>query len=279
MAEFSAFTDSKYEPFVFEGDEKRHALLIHGFPGTPDEIRILGAVLNKIGYTAHGILLPGFGKNIDQLEKMTKERWFDFVYNKALEIQHKSDAFIIIGYSFGASITINVLADHPDIRPDKILLFAPFWNIFAQYNLFIRFFGPIVWPIGRLFSPEMAVYENIDFDNPDERKSLEDTFDDVDLDDPKVQEFIRNITIPFEIIDELYKVGRSSKKKIGQLDIPICVIQGSNDAVVPVRETRKLISPVTQLEYHEISNKGHDFVSHQENQEIFLGYITKFLSD
>ena len=43
------------------------ALLLHGFPGTPAELRPLGEVLAAAGISARAPLLPGFGPAMHQL--------------------------------------------------------------------------------------------------------------------------------------------------------------------------------------------------------------------
>ena len=60
------FTHPDHEPFFFEGGTPA-AVLIHGFPGTPLEMRPLGRELQEAGWTVHGIRLPGFGPELDQL--------------------------------------------------------------------------------------------------------------------------------------------------------------------------------------------------------------------
>ncbi|MBC7194928.1 MAG: hypothetical protein H5U37_04655, partial [Caldisericia bacterium] len=52
------FKDPLHEEFFFNSKEN-FALLVHGFPGTPKEMRDLGELLNQKGYDVKGILLPG----------------------------------------------------------------------------------------------------------------------------------------------------------------------------------------------------------------------------
>ncbi len=61
------YTDPEHEPFLFEAGSSR-ALLIHGFLGSPRELRPLAQELADAGVTARGVLLPGFGADIARLE-------------------------------------------------------------------------------------------------------------------------------------------------------------------------------------------------------------------
>lgn len=64
-------------PKPYDGDEHKSfswqagdpaAVLFHGFPGTPVEMRPLGTVLWKAGSTVHGLMLPGLGADSASLE-------------------------------------------------------------------------------------------------------------------------------------------------------------------------------------------------------------------
>jgi carboxylesterase len=64
------------EPFLFVGDSAKPAcLLIHGFTGTPKEVRRMGEHLHRQGYTCLGIRLAGHATHP---EDMVRSRWTDW---------------------------------------------------------------------------------------------------------------------------------------------------------------------------------------------------------
>ena len=64
------------EPFFFLGDPSRPAcLLIHGFTGTPKEMRLMGEYLHRQGHTCLGIRLAGHATDP---EDMIRSRWTDW---------------------------------------------------------------------------------------------------------------------------------------------------------------------------------------------------------
>jgi len=70
--ELNPFSDPSHRPFFLStnhqpSNSRPGALLIHGFPGTPAEMRPLGTWLHDQGWAAKGILLPGFGPDIFSL--------------------------------------------------------------------------------------------------------------------------------------------------------------------------------------------------------------------
>jgi carboxylesterase len=65
------------EPFLFLGESSKPAcLLIHGFTGTPKEMRWMGEYFHQQGYTSLGIRLAGHATDP---EDMVRSRWTDWV--------------------------------------------------------------------------------------------------------------------------------------------------------------------------------------------------------
>ena len=62
-AHIKPFQGDEHQPFHWNGGQPA-ALLVHGFPGTPAEMRPLGTALHQAGWTVYGPLLPGFGPDI-----------------------------------------------------------------------------------------------------------------------------------------------------------------------------------------------------------------------
>ena len=64
------------EPFLLPGDSSKPAcLLIHGFTGTPKEMRWMGEFLNRQGYTCLAVRLTGHATDP---EDMIRSRWTDW---------------------------------------------------------------------------------------------------------------------------------------------------------------------------------------------------------
>jgi len=60
------FQGEQHADFLIECGEPA-ALLIHGFPGTPAEMRPLAPLLNSARSPTRGLLLPAFRAHIDSL--------------------------------------------------------------------------------------------------------------------------------------------------------------------------------------------------------------------
>ncbi len=115
----AARTDDPFDPQVVSpwriGHGQRGALLIHGFAGTPPELRRLGERLAASGYRCHGPLLAGHGTAPEELRRTS---WRDWVASAraALEVLRTESASIAVcGQSAGGAIALHLAATEPDI--------------------------------------------------------------------------------------------------------------------------------------------------------------------
>jgi carboxylesterase len=95
------------EPFFFLGDSTKPAcLLIHGFTGTPKEMRWMGEYLHQQGYTCLGVRLAGHATHP---EDMIRSRWTDWVasvedgYHLLCDV---TDNIFLIGLSMGGVLSL-----------------------------------------------------------------------------------------------------------------------------------------------------------------------------
>lgn len=243
------FQDPEHRTFLWEGDGPA-AVLVHGFPGTPAEMRALAETLHGAGWTVQGLLLPGFGPEIDSLAGRTYAEWVEATRRAVAALRARQYPTLLIGFSMGSAVAMNAAAQDP---ADGLVLMAPFWKLGPLGTLIpvMRQIFPAIQPF-RLMRP--------DFSNPEVRKGINNFMPGLDLDDPEVQANVRRFTVPVGILDEVRKVGEAAGRVAPQIETPTLIIQGRSDPVVRAPLTRRLAAQMPGLaRYLEVS-AAHDLM-------------------
>lgn len=241
----------QHQPFKLDGGEAG-ALLVHGFPGTPAEMRPLGEALQAAGWTVQGLLLPGFGPQFSELQEKKMEDWIQ-VIDAALEAMFRDyHPVLLVGYSMGGGLSIQAAARQ---SVDGLILLAPFWQTRG-------WFWSLMPVIKRLF-PHIKPFRvfNLDLDEPEIRTGISGFFQGIDLDDPQVRQQVRNFEFPTAIVDELRQVGQAAAYSASRVSVPVLVVQGSKDRWVPPAASRRLLQILPgPLCYREVPAK-HDLLN------------------
>lgn len=124
------------ESFFLLGESSKPAcLLIHGFTGTPKEMRGMGEFLNGQGYTCLGIRLAGHATNS---EDMIRSRWTDWVASVEDGYQllrGVTDNIFLIGLSMGGILSL-LMSTRLQVKgvvamstPSRLPMDYPIWFI------------------------------------------------------------------------------------------------------------------------------------------------------
>ena len=269
MEAFNPFQGEQHRPFHWQGSASA-ALLVHGFPGTPAEMRNVGEVLHQAGWTVQGLLLPGFGAEMRRMLEYGPDAWINATAQKIRELRKDHDEVVLVGYSMGGAVAINAARQQ---APDQLVLISPFWQLGGAWS-------NRLWPLLRLVFRSFKPFQRADFADPKVRKGISNFMPDVDLDDPTVQAELRQMTIPSALLDGLRTVGKMAFDNAKDLDIPGMVVQGRNDEVVGMENTRRLVERLgNSFQYHEVDadhlliDKNNAGFPHL--QEQILNYLNR----
>jgi carboxylesterase len=245
----AAFDGPEHEPFTLIGGQPA-ALLVHGFGGTPAEMRGLAEALHGEGWTAKALLLPGFGADFARLTETRSTEWLAAVERAGHELAASGHRpLLLVGYSMGAALSL-VLAN--TIRPAGLVALAPFWWEERWWTSAVEFFVRPFLPIG--FRP----LRKADFANPQLRQGIAKFMPGIDLDDPVSQAAMRDFRVPLGLIDQVRALSRRVWAAAPGIGAPVLVVQGASDSVVRVPQTRRLVARLAQpVRYLEV-NSDHD---------------------
>jgi carboxylesterase len=227
------FEGREHQPFSLMPETQRAAaLLLHGFPGTPSELRPLGEVLSAAGISALAPLLPGFGPAMHQLADVGERDWLASAAEAWADVRARNSPTVLVGYSMGGALAIRLAAEWP---PDQLVLIAPLWRLLGS-----------PWPLGALlpavqrFMPSIGVLDHgSGLDSPELRQFFARAAPDLDLDLPEVRaEVRRHVRLPTAAIAELWRLAIGSGAAARDVRAPTLILQGQADRVVRPHDTR-----------------------------------------
>jgi carboxylesterase len=88
-------------------------LLLHGFPGSPAEMRELGVYLGRQGMSIVVPCLPGFGQQPEALQGRTWQDWLRAAASDLRRLQERCRWVFAAGLSMGAMLALYLAAEVP----------------------------------------------------------------------------------------------------------------------------------------------------------------------
>ena len=109
-------------PFFLEGGPVG-VLLIHGFTGSPPEMRLVGDYLHGRGCTVSGPLLPGHGTTVEDMNRCRWIDWTGHLEGALAELQVRCETVFVGGLSMGSLLTLYLAGHHPELA--GAVLYSP----------------------------------------------------------------------------------------------------------------------------------------------------------
>jgi carboxylesterase len=201
-------------------------LLIHGFTGSPPEMRRIGEYLHQRGLTVSAPLLPGHGTSVDDMNRSKWTEWTDCVERALAELWARSDTVFVGGLSLGSLLTLYLAAHHTDL-PGVILYSPATW--IADRRLYLT-------PVVKYLMPKRAK-------SPD-----------TDLTDPEADRwFWCYEEDPTVAAHELLKLLRRVRRALPQVTCPILLIHSTLDRSIDANSAR--------LTYERVSSEDKELVT------------------
>ena len=101
------------EPFYYPASNQIGGLLIHGFTGTPKEMRGLGKFLWQQGLTVAGIRLFGHGTTPKDMIRARWQDWFASVEDGYYLLKNNVKKVFLIGLSMGGVLSLTFASKYP----------------------------------------------------------------------------------------------------------------------------------------------------------------------
>lgn len=112
-----------------QGGGERGVLLIHGFTGSPFEMRLLGENLAGRGFTVDGVKLAGHADTTKALAATTWHDWYRSAEAALAELRARVGGrrVAVVGLSMGGLLTLELARHHGDELACIAALSTPLW--------------------------------------------------------------------------------------------------------------------------------------------------------
>ncbi|MDI3534606.1 MAG: carboxylesterase [Thermosediminibacterales bacterium] len=229
------------EPFFLKGG-KTACLLIHGFTGSPGELRPLGEFLAQKGYTVKGVLLKGHGSTSEEMEKTNWHDWYKSAEEGYFELKKNYSRIIPIGFSMGGLLAMRLASKYS--FPCLVAISSPIYvvNKKAMFASIIKYF--------KRFEPKKP-----------------NTYLEKDM-----KEYVSDQgEIPVRCVESLIKLISDTKTIIPQIKAPVLIVQSKMDATVDPRSAEYIYKKIgsTRKELFWLERSGHLVVLDKEREKLF----------
>jgi carboxylesterase len=226
------------EPFSFERGPTA-CLVLHGFSGSPAEIRPLGEFLAAREITVRAPLLPGHGTSPEELRTTRWPDWVRAAEHEFTVLKEQYRRVHVVGFSMGALISL-FLAAHNDVVTVSSLAcpakLADWRRLFLPLAQYVMPYYP-----ASVSNPEIA-----------EQLNSYDRF-------------------PVTAIHSLTQLMRRVRKDLPRVTAPLLAMQGESDKWIVPESADYITSQVSSQELRKVMLPGrnHLITLERGREEVF----------
>lgn len=246
----ASLTMQSAEPFFIPGG-KTGCLLLHGYTGTPKEMRMLGDNLAEAGYT---VLAPRLFAHAIQPEDMLRARWWDWAASAedGLNLlKGCTDQQVVMGLSMGGVLALLTAAR---FNVAGVVSYSSPWNLPADPRI------PFL-PLISIFYPNIHKGKP-DWHNPEAAK------------DHKEYPYY-----PTRSLLQLNRLIKTMRDELPNVNAPVLFVQSRQDHVIPEQSMEYLYQHVSSKKKERlwVEDSGHVVIREPEREKVFLA-TRKFLT-
>lgn len=179
-------------------------LLLHGFTGSPPEMRLVGDYLHQRGFTVFAPLLPGHGTSVEDLNESKWTDWADCAEEALTELRSRCERVFVGGLSMGSLLTLYLAGHHT--LPGAVL-YSPAVKV-ANRLIYLS-------PVLKYLVPKKPKSKKSDLTDPEaaQRKWSYDAF-------------------PSFAAHELLKLMRHARRLLPRVTCPLLIIHSTGDETI-----------------------------------------------
>jgi carboxylesterase len=228
---------------------KTGVLCIHGFTGGPFEVQPFADFIQaETGWIVKVPTLPGHGETLS-LKKGTAEQWMMEAEIALRQLKKEASRIIIVGFSMGGLIALDLANRY---RVDRLVLLSAAAKYISAKQL---------WKEARSMAKDAI-----------KGKLGENRFF-------HMYRYKWTHTPPRAIF-EFLRVVEIAKPYYGQIRIPVCIVQGAQDGIVPVSAAQFIYDQLGSSEKRLIhSETGRHLICYSDDCDDWFKQVLDFLEN
>jgi carboxylesterase len=252
------------DPYYFPGGDVG-CLLIHGFTGTPFELRWLGEHLHQHGYTVYGPRLAGHATDPIDLTRVHWREWYADSLAAYRLLRANCSKVVVIGLSMGGSLAVLLSAREPVDALVSMSTPSVYRDWRKPLLTFIRFFVKMI-PKG---------YDPDDVDDFEERvKSEQEKRGQPPTGHPSYKAWV------VSALPQFFKLLAVMRAEMANVTAPALLIHSRIDQTVPFEDLQPIIDGIGSVDKQVLilEHSSHPVAECVEYPVVFDA-VCQFLSE
>ncbi|HEY1100051.1 MAG TPA: alpha/beta fold hydrolase [Myxococcota bacterium] len=240
--------------FDLHVDSDVGAVVLHGFSGSPTEIRGLSEHLAAQGIGVHAPLLPGHGLHHRDLEKAVRRDWLDAARAALDVVRRRHRRVVVVGQSMGGLLALSLAAEATDLV--AVVTLAPALAVSRLAQL------------SRISSVLPRFIPKFEERRPDL------------VDVAQLKEVWSYTHTPLRAVREVLALASDVHVSLPKVTAPLLVVQGARDKTVRPISSRRVIARAgsTTKELLWLDGTGHIVAVDAERERVWqrvAGFIAE----
>lgn len=226
------------------GDRDVGALLLHGFSGSPTEVRGLGEHLASRGVTIAAPLLPGHGVDHHHLERSDRKAWRDAAREALDALQARCRVVVVVGQSMGGLLALELAATRSGVA--GVVALAP-----ALLPARVAWLTLLPLPLRFIAKHEERHPDLVEKDRVHDVWSTSHT--------------------PVRAVPEVLRLARETAAALPRVRAPLLVMQGARDRTVRPASARRVLDGVGSVDKELVwlAGSGHIVAVDAERRTVW----------
>jgi carboxylesterase len=237
------------------------AICLHGYTGTPYEVRPLADVLAARGFTVHAPLLTGHGSDPAVCNRTSWRTWLDDAVSAYDDLDARTPVLsgprVVVGSSMGGLLALHLSLVR---RVDALVLLAPALAFFPAQDVAVAALGAGLWR-ARPFLPKEAPGGDVG-DATAQRNN------------PTYK------VLPSRGVVELWHLQRATRPLLPRVTTPVCALHGDRDGTIDPTSAATIVRSVSAplTEHHRLAQTRH-LVGLDVERDVVAALALRFIDD